>query len=138
LFVPVHAVPSVAVGFEHVPVVGSQAPATWQASLAVHVTGLLPVHVPLWHAYARLHLLVPVQTVPFATAGFEQVPVVGLHVPATWHGSLAVQVTGLLPVHVPLWQVSVCVQALPSLHVIPFAAVGFEQVPVVESHVPAT
>ena len=58
-------------------------------------------------------------------AGLEQVPVAGLHVPASWHWSLAVQTTGFEPVHVPLWQVSVCVQALPSLQVVPF---GFARV----------
>jgi hypothetical protein len=32
--------------------------------------------------------------------------------------------------------VSFCVHALPSLHVVPFASAGFEQVPVVVLHVP--
>ena len=30
-------------------------------------------------------------------------------------------VTGFAPVHVPAWQVSVCVQALPSVHAKPLA-----------------
>ncbi len=47
-------------------------------------------------------------------------------------------VTGFDPTHVPFWQVSVCVHAFPSLHVVPFDAMGFEQVPVDGSHVPAT
>jgi hypothetical protein len=34
--------------------------------------------------------------------------------------------------------VSVCVQALPSLHDVPFAAAGFEHVPVAGLHVPGT
>jgi len=34
--------------------------------------------------------------------------------------SEAVHVTGFEPVHVPLWHVSVCVQALPSLQAVPF------------------
>jgi hypothetical protein len=34
--------------------------------------------------------------------------------------------------------VSVCVHALPSLHVVPFAFVGFEHAPDVGSHVPAS
>ena len=38
----------------------------------------------------------------------------------------------------PVWQVSVCVQALPSLQAEPLALAGFEQTPVVVSHVPAT
>ena len=36
-----------------------------------------------------------VAAVPFGLAGFEQTPVAGLHVPAAWHWSGAVQVTGL-------------------------------------------
>jgi hypothetical protein len=42
------------------------------------------------------------------------------------------------PVHEPLWQVSVCVHALPSSHVEPLFLVGFEHWPVAESQVPAT
>ena len=37
----------------------------------------------------------------------------------------------------PDWQVSVCVQAFPSLHVVPFASTGFEHVPFDGSQVPA-
>ena len=59
--------------------------------------------------------------VPFAAAGLEHWPVVASHVPAVWHWSDAVQVTGLLPVHAPAWHVSVCVHAFPSLHAVPFA-----------------
>src|SRR5579883_258743 len=45
---------------------------------------------------------------------------------------------GLPPVQVPFWQVSVWVQALPSLQVVPLAAAGLEHWPVVGSQVPAT
>jgi hypothetical protein len=76
-----HAVPSGAFGFEHAPVVGSQVPATWHESLAVHVTGLDPVHTPLWHVYVCSHLSVPVQVVP-SVAG------VWLHVPSPLHESI--------------------------------------------------
>lgn len=48
---------------------------------------------------------IPVHPVPSVTGGFEQVPASGLQVPASWHWSIAVQVTGLLPLHMPLWQV---------------------------------
>jgi len=61
-----------------------------------------------------------------------------LHVPATWHWSLAVQVTGVPDAHPPFWHVSLCVHALPSLHDVPFAATGFEHAPVAVLHVPAT
>src|SRR4029077_4295791 len=73
---------------------------------------------------------------PFAATGFEHVPLLGLHVPAVWHWSLAVHVTGFEPVHAPAWQLSVCVQAFPSLQGLPFAATGFEHVPLLGLHVP--
>ena len=78
------------------------------------------------------------QLVPFEAVGFEHAPVLELHVPATWHWSLAVHVTGFEPVHAPPWQLSVWVHAFPSLHVVPFEAVGFEHAPVLALHVPAT
>jgi hypothetical protein len=67
-----------------------------------------------------VHALPSLHTVPLAAAGFEHAPVPGLHVPAVWHASLAMHVTGLLPVQVPFWQESLWVHALPSLHVVPF------------------
>jgi hypothetical protein len=69
----------------------------------VHVTGLDPVHAPPWHVSVCVHALLSLHAVPLLAAGFEQVPVIELQVPATWHWSLAVQVTGFDPVHVPLW-----------------------------------
>jgi hypothetical protein len=47
----------------------------------------------------------PSHEVLSATAGFEQAPESGLHVPALWHWSMGVHVTGLLPEQVPLWHV---------------------------------
>ena len=122
---------------EHIPVAGSQLPATWHWSLAVHVTGFDPVHAPAWHAYNVLHLLLPVHAVPSGAPGFEQAPIVGSQLPATWHWSLAVHITGFEPVHEPLWHVSVCVQELPSLHAVPLAAEGLEHIPLVGSQAPA-
>ena len=52
-------------------------------------------------------------------------PVALSQVPAVWHRSEAVHTTGLPPVHAPVWQVSVWVQALPSLHAVPLAFAGF-------------
>src|SRR3989454_515672 len=125
-------------GVEQLPVAGSHVPATWHWSRAVQVTGLLPTQLPLWQVSVCVQALASLQGVPFVAVGVEQLPVAGLHVPATWHWSRAVQVTGLLPTQLPLWQVSVCVQALPSVHGVPFVAVGGEQLPVAGSHVPAT
>ena len=78
------------------------------------------------------------QDVPSAAFGLEHVPVAGLQVPATWHWSLAEHTTGFDPVQVPDSQVSLCVQALPSLQDVPSAAFGLEQVPVAGLQVPAT
>jgi hypothetical protein len=95
------------------------------------------VHTPAWQVPLP-QTLGEVQVVPFGAVGFEQVPLVGSQVPATWHESEAVHTTGFAPVQMPAWQVSVRVQALPSLHVLPLAAAGFEQVPLAGSQVPAT
>src|SRR5439155_1657492 len=40
------AAPSGFAGLEHVPVAGSQVPATWHWSAAAQTTGFVPVHVP--------------------------------------------------------------------------------------------
>jgi hypothetical protein len=104
----------------------------------VHVTGFEPAHVPDWHASICVHALPSLQLVPFDATGFEHVPLLGLHVPATWHSSLAVHVTGFEPAHVPDWHASICVHALPSLQVVPFVATGFEQAPLLGLHVPTT
>ena len=94
------------------------------------------MQTPLWQVSVGVHALASSQVVPLDFAGFEQTPVVELHVPTVWHWSLAVQTTGFDPVHVPLWQVSVWVHPFPSLHDAPFDFVGFEQRPVAGAHVP--
>ena len=133
-----HGVPLATLGFEQAPVAGLQVPARWHSSLAVHVTRLEPAQTPVWHVSVWVHASPSLHNVPFGAFGFEQVPVAGSHVPATWHWSLDEHVTGLEPVQTPVWHVSVCVQALPSLQGWPFGAFGFEHVPVTWSQVPAT
>src|SRR5437879_3036072 len=131
------ALPLTFAGFEHVPVVGEQVPATWHWSEAVQTTGLLPVQTPLWQVSVCVHALPSLQVLPLAFAGCEHVPAAGAQVPAVWHWSEAVQATGLLPVHTPLWQVSVCVHALPSLQVLPLAFAGFAPRRAADLQVPA-
>ena len=97
-----------------------------------------PVHTPAWHVSFCVHAFPSLQLVPLAAVGFEHAPVLGLHVPATWHASLAAHVTGFEPVHTPDWQESLWVHAFPSLQLVPFGAVGFEHAPVLGLHVPAT
>jgi hypothetical protein len=131
-------VPSGCVGFEQVPDMGLQMPTPWHWSLAVHTTGFAPAHAPSRHVSVRVHALPSLQVVPSGRFGFEHVPLAVSHVPTSWHWSLAVQTTGFPPEHAPAWHVSVRVQALPSLHVVPSGFVGFEQVPEPVLHVPTS
>ncbi|PTL82502.1 hypothetical protein DAT35_16960 [Vitiosangium sp. GDMCC 1.1324] len=125
-------------GLEQMPVAGLQVPTSWHWSEAVHVTGLLAVQVPAWQVSVRVQALPSLQEEPLGLAGLEQVPVAGLQVPTSWHWSEAAQVTGAAPVQVPPWQVSVRVQALPSLQEEPLGLVGLEQVPVAGLQVPTS
>src|SRR5215831_1536185 len=61
---------------------------------------------------------------PSVNGGAVQMPFAGSQVAAWWQASLAGHCTGLPPTQAPAWQVSVCVQALLSLHGVPlgFAA----------------
>jgi len=68
----------------------------------------------------------------------EHTPVAGSQVPASWHCPSAEQTTGFAPTQAPAWQVSLCVQALPSVQVVPSGLLGFEQVPFAGSQVPAS
>jgi hypothetical protein len=135
-FPSLQPVPFGLAGFEH-PVAGSQLPASWQESVAVHSIAD-PAHTPFWHTSARVHAFPSLQEAPSGFAGSEQLPVAGLHVPGSWQRSLGVHVTGFDPVHTPPSQVSVSVHAFPSLHAAPSALAGFEQRPVVGAHVPAS
>ena len=49
-----------------------------------------------------MHALPSLHEAPLAAVGFEQTPVEGLHVPATWHWSAAEQVMRFDPAQTPL------------------------------------
>jgi hypothetical protein len=136
-FPSLHGVPFEATGLEQVPVDGLHVPGVVHWPAAVQTTGFDPTQVPLWQVSVWVHASPSLHVVPLDATGFEHVPVEGLHVPAVWHWSDAVQTTELPAVHVPFWQVSFKSQRLPSLHAVPFAATGFEQTPVLGLHVPA-
>jgi len=134
---PVHGVPS---GFGVTlpqPVAGVQVAAVLHSSPAAQVTALPAVHAPDWHVSPLVQALPSLHVVPSLAAGFEHMPSAGLHVPATWHESLAVQ-TFAVPPQVPLVQTSLVVHRLPSLHVVPSVAAGFEHMPVAGLQAPAT
>src|SRR5438552_3969258 len=118
------------VGAEHTPVAGLQVPGSWHWS-AVQTTGFAPTQLPFWQASSSEQGRAALQAVPLVLfVGAEHMPVAGLQGPGSWHWS-AVQATGVAPMQLPIWQVSVCVQALPSLQAVPLVLfVGAEHMSV--------
>src|SRR5439155_64072 len=121
----VQAAPSGFAGLEQRPVAGSQMRGAWRRAGAAQVAGVVPVQTTPWQVSVCVQALPSVQAAPSGFAGLEQRPVAGSQVPASWHWSVAAQVTGFVPVQTPPWPVSVCVQALPS---VPAAASSFSVV----------
>jgi hypothetical protein len=123
-------------GLEHTPVLGLHVPGLWHCDRAVQITGFPPVHDPLLHVSLCVHALPSSQALPVILGGLEQMPVAGLHVPASWHCDSGVQVVGVPAMQVPSVQASPVVQALPSLQAAPFGFSGFVHTPVEGLHVP--
>jgi hypothetical protein len=99
---------------------------------------ITPAHTPMWQMSPSVQGLLSLQTVPSAMGGLEHFPLKGSQVPGPWHWSTGAHATGLPPVHVPDWHVSLFVQRFPSSHDVPLAATGFEHCPLIGSHTPAT
>jgi hypothetical protein len=105
-------VPFALTGFEQTPVVGSQAPAAWHWSSALHVTGLPAPHAP---PEQRSPI---VQALPSSQALVLWVwtqPVAGSH-ESSVQGLLSSQASGAPPWQAPPPQASPAVQASPSSH----------------------
>ena len=66
------------------------------------MTGFVPPHAPPVHASVCVQALPSLHGAPSGLGGFEHAPVDGLHVPAVWHWSCAVHVTGAPLLHAPL------------------------------------
>ncbi len=94
------------------------------------------MQAPAWQVSLWVQRSPSLQAVPLATGELEHFPLAGSHIPAVWHELGATQTTALLPEHTPAWQVSVWVQASPSLHTEPLAFGGFEHTPVAGLHTP--
>src|SRR5262245_65458625 len=120
------------------PLAGSQTPASWHWSRAVQTTGFAPTQAPASQVSVWVQASPSLQTVPFGFSGLEQVPLAGSHTPAPWHWSSAEQTTGFAPTQTPASQVSVWVQAAPSLQAVAFGLAGSEQVPLAGSQTPAS
>src|SRR5206468_1418011 len=131
-------VPLALAGVEQNPLAGSQTPASWHWSIAAQKTGFAPVQMPAWQVSVRVQALPSSQAAPLILTGCEQTPFAGSQTPATWHWSGAGQTTGFAPMQVPAWQVSVWVQASPSVQALPLGFSGLEQVPLTGSQTPAT
>src|SRR5947207_1547456 len=116
-------------GLLQAPDAGSQVPAVWHWSAAVHTTGFAPAQAPAWQVSLCVHALASLQLVPLGLAGLLQAPDAGLQTPAVWHWSAAVHTTGLAPTQMPASQASLCVQALPSSQLVPSGLAGLLQAP---------
>lgn len=79
-----HAVPFGCETETQRPVLCSQVPPVKQAPVAVHDFGA-PEQVPAKQASLIVQRLSSLHAVPAGAFGFEQSPVLGLQVPATWH-----------------------------------------------------
>src|SRR2546429_9527769 len=85
---------------------------------------------PDWQFFVLVRRPPSSTSFPSGTPFRAHAPVAGSQVPASWHWSAGAQVTGFVPLHSPAWQVSVRVQALPSLQAAPSGFAGFEHAPV--------
>src|SRR5436190_1299577 len=130
-------VPSGLAGLVQVPDAGLQTPAVWHWSAAVHTTGFPPTQAPASQVSVCVQGLPSSHGAPSSLGGLVQAPDAGLQTPAVWHWSVAVHTTGFPPTQAPAWQVSVCVQALPSSHDAPSSLAGLLQAPVAGLQVPA-
>lgn len=77
-----HAVP-LAAGAKTQPVAALHESAVHEL-LSLHVIAA-PVHVPALQASPVVQALLSLQVVPLAAFGLLHAPVIGSHVPATWH-----------------------------------------------------
>jgi hypothetical protein len=124
-----------------VNVAGVVAPGAVQVTIVFPGPNVLPEHgvhvtvrtVAPFFAVGFVYVtLAPDVLVAYATSGD-----VGTFVHMVPPGAPPSPQLELPPVQTPAWQVSFCVHVLPSLHVVPFGAAGFEQAPVAWLHVPA-
>ena len=76
------------------------------------LAGARPPQMPFVHVSVSVQAFASLQGVPLGLAGLEHTPVPGLHTPASWHWSEAVQTTGVWAQPVPTHESTV--QGSPS------------------------
>src|SRR2546425_429043 len=106
-------------GLLQAPVAGSQVPAVWHWSAAVHTTGFAPTQAPAWQVSLCVHALASLQLVPLGLAGLLQAPVAGSQAPAGGPLTAAVHKTGFAPNQTAAPQVAVRVDALAAVQPVP-------------------
>jgi hypothetical protein len=117
----VHEVPSVTLACWQ-PVAGAQV--SLVHGFESSQLGAVPaVQAPAWQVSAPLQVSPSLHEVPSVTLACWQ-PVAGAQVSVV-HGLASLQSSGVPEVHVPAWQVSPPLQALPSPHAVPLGRVGF-------------
>ncbi len=102
------------------------------------MTGAAPTQAPAWQVSPVVQVKPSEHGAPSGFAGFEQAPLAGSQVPATWHASSAEQTTAVAPAQTPDWQASPNVHASSSEHGAPSAFVGLEQTPVAGLQTPGS
>ena len=108
-----------------IPEEGLQVDGSWQSSGGGQTMGLPPVHAPVWQLSIAVQALPSSHEAPSDTAGpGSQIPEAGLQVEGSWHTAGGGQTTGDPPAQLPVWQLSIAVQALPSSHEAPSDTAG--------------
>jgi hypothetical protein len=111
----------------HWPFAGLQLLAAWQAIPTAHVRVGPIMHTPFWQLSVVHRLLSTLQAVPLVLLIRVHIPVAASQLPAIWQ-AVSGQGTAPAPTHMPAWapppQLSVGVQALPSLQLVPGSLFG--------------
>ena len=76
-------VPSGSAGFEHMPLIGSHAPAIWHESVGAHMTGFAPEQTPPRQVSVCVQPSLSLHAMPSGLTGFEHMPVIGLQTPTS-------------------------------------------------------
>jgi hypothetical protein len=108
-----------------------------QALVEAQEIGFAPVQMPATQVSVSVHRFPSLQATPSGAEGLLHCPSIGLQTPATWHWSDALHTIGLAPMHTPARQLSLKVQAFPSVQMEPSAAFGLLHCPFAGLQIPA-
>src|SRR5262249_39669889 len=119
------------------PLAGLQIPCVAHGPAGGQTTAVVPTQSPLRQVSPDVQAFSSSHASPSLPGRFSpQTPVAGSPTPCTWHWNAVGQTRGLLPMHTPATQVSLCVQRFPSSQELPVFGVLGEQRLVLASQVP--